>query len=52
MKKSKLLKTNLVLAKETIRGLSANELAEVAGGDPASALCPTRRFACPSLGCP
>lgn len=34
----------LVLRKEHVRTLEQAELAVVAGGDPASALCPTRRF--------
>lgn len=34
----------LTLQKEQIRTLPQVELGHVAGGDPASALCPTRRF--------
>lgn len=34
----------LALRKEQVRTLQTLELAHVAGGDPASALCPTRRF--------
>jgi hypothetical protein len=34
----------LTLRKEQIRVLDRLELADANGGDPASALCPTRRF--------
>jgi hypothetical protein len=34
----------LALRKEQLRIVQSVELADVAGGDPASALCPTRRF--------
>lgn len=39
-----LKRTSLTLRKEQIRTLERADLAHVAGGDPASALCPTRRF--------
>jgi len=40
----------LALRKEQLRVLDPAALAQAAGGDPASALCPTRRF-CTQL-CP
>ena len=36
--------TKLTLSTQVIRTLEPLELHRVAGGDPASALCPTRRF--------
>lgn len=49
MKKSQRPKTKLTLCAQVVRTLEPIELHRAAGGDPASALCPTRRFC--SLAC-
>jgi hypothetical protein len=44
MKKSDRPKSKLTLCTQVIRTLDPIELQRIAGGDPASALCPTHRF--------
>lgn len=44
MKKSQRPQIKLTLSTQVVRTLEPIELHRVAGGDPASALCPTRRF--------
>lgn len=51
MKSVRRPETRLVLRKEQLRTLEQVDLRQVAGGDPASALCPTGPIRCESAVC-